>query len=113
MKKNKIKLSAFAQELADSMEQSLAYMKGKGKARITTVTIPDPPPAFAAKRILTVRTKCGYSQAQFARLLNVSAKTVQGWEQGLRNPTGSALRLLQVIENPLCMKQVMPVHNDR
>ena len=36
------------------------------------------------------------SQAVFARLLNVSAKTVQSWEQGARQPSESARRLLQV-----------------
>lgn len=40
------------------------------------------------------------SQSVFARLLMVSTKTVQSWEQGVRNPMHSSLRLIQFIENP-------------
>jgi putative transcriptional regulator len=43
------------------------------------------------------------SQAMFARLLNVSPKTVQSWEHGTRKPSQAALRLIQVFEqNPRC-----------
>ena len=41
------------------------------------------------------------SQAVFARLLNVSTKTVQSWEQGTRKPSRAALRLIQIFgKNP-------------
>ena len=36
----------------------------------------------------------------FARFLSVSPKTLQSWEQGGRNPSGTAARLLQVIDRP-------------
>jgi DNA-binding XRE family transcriptional regulator len=36
------------------------------------------------------------SQAVFARMLNVSTKTMQSWEQGTRNPSEAARRLIQV-----------------
>ena len=36
------------------------------------------------------------SQAVFARLLNVSTKTVQSWEQGVRTPSHASRRLLQI-----------------
>lgn len=36
------------------------------------------------------------SQAVFAKLLNVSAKTVQRWEQGVRQQSDASRRLLQV-----------------
>jgi putative transcriptional regulator len=32
----------------------------------------------------------------FARLLNVSVKTVQGWEQGVREPSDASLKLLAI-----------------
>ena len=38
------------------------------------------------------------SQAQFARLLNVSVKTLQNWEQARREPTGPAKALLRIVE---------------
>jgi len=30
--------------------------------------------------------------------LNVSTKTVQGWEQGLRKPSNASLRLLEIVQ---------------
>jgi putative transcriptional regulator len=37
----------------------------------------------------------------FARLLNVSLKTVQAWEQGIRQPGDAALKLLTIArKNP-------------
>jgi putative transcriptional regulator len=39
-----------------------------------------------------------YSQSAFAYLLNVSPKTVQAWEQGLRSPSDAALKLLAIAE---------------
>jgi putative transcriptional regulator len=36
------------------------------------------------------------SQALFARFLNVSANTVESWEQGLRQPDQAALKLLTI-----------------
>ncbi|MCC6154411.1 MAG: hypothetical protein IT367_11665 [Candidatus Hydrogenedentes bacterium] len=37
------------------------------------------------------------SQTVFAAPLNVSKKTVQSWEQGIRSPSDASLRLLQII----------------
>jgi len=38
------------------------------------------------------------SQSVFAAYLNASISTVQKWENGEKKPTGTALRLLPVIE---------------
>jgi putative transcriptional regulator len=43
-----------------------------------------------------VREKTGLSQSQFARLLGVSIRTLQDWEQGRRAPSGAARTLLLV-----------------
>ena len=37
------------------------------------------------------------SQAVFAAVVNVSVKTVQSWEQGVREPSDAALRMLQLM----------------
>jgi len=38
------------------------------------------------------------SQSVFARVLNVSPKTLQSWEQGIRKAAQAAQRLLEVLE---------------
>jgi DNA-binding transcriptional regulator YiaG len=48
--------------------------------------------------VLAVREKVKLSQAQFARLLNVSVRTLQNWEQARREPTGPAKALLRIVE---------------
>lgn len=47
-------------------------------------------PALAARKSL------GMSQAEFSKLLGVSVRTVQDWEQGRKQPSGAASTLLKV-----------------
>src|SRR4051812_32681305 len=46
----------------------------------------------------TLRSRLQLSQAEFARMLCVSVRTVQNWEQGRRSPTGPAAALLRIID---------------
>lgn len=46
--------------------------------------------------ILAARTKTELSQAQFAKLLGVSVRTLQDWEQGRREPSGAAKTLIRI-----------------
>ena len=56
------------------------------------------PPAMDAKRIQRIREKQKVSQPVFARYLNVSESTVEKWESGAKKPSGSALKLLDVVD---------------
>lgn len=76
-------LERFKQDLLKSVKQ----MRQGEAARVTHVKVPQ-----AAK----ARSGTGLSQQQFARLLGVSARTLQDWEQGRREPTGAAKTLLRV-----------------
>jgi len=70
---------------------------GRGKRIAVSV-----PPAAA------VRQKSGLSQADFARLLGVSVRTLQDWEQGRRSPTGAARSLLLVaVKRPKVLREVL------
>ena len=55
----------------------------------------EPLEPFQIKRI---REASNVSQAVFAAYLNTSVSTIQKWEIGNKKPTGSALKLLHLVE---------------
>ena len=65
---------------------------------LKTFAVPAPPPTYTPERIKRIRKSLRMSQGVFAHVLNVSTKTVQSWEQGLREPTQAGQRLLDVLE---------------
>lgn len=81
------------------MKQALHHAQGKdGKVTMTEIRILEPK-VMSAKQIAALRTKLRLSQSVFAKLLNVSPKTVMAWEQGQNPPNGCSLRMLEMIEN--------------
>ena len=46
---------------------------------------------------LAARAGTGLSQAQFAKLIGVSRRTLQEWEQGRKRPSGPAAALLRIV----------------
>ena len=50
------------------------------------------------EEIKQIRESSRVSQAVFARLLNTSLSTVQKWEIGQKKPTGTALKLLHLVQ---------------
>lgn len=80
--------------LKKGLEECIAHEKGELTLR--TLEVPEAPPSMDAKTILGLRQASRMSQAIFARVLNISTKTLQSWEQGTRVPSMAALRLLQI-----------------
>ena len=70
-------------DIGEEILQSIRDLKA-GKGRIVLS------PAIEA------RSKTGLSQSQFAALLGVSVRTLQGWEQGRKQPSGAARTLLAI-----------------
>ncbi|MDP1593733.1 MAG: DNA-binding transcriptional regulator [Gallionella sp.] len=50
------------------------------------------------EEIKRIREASHVSQAVFAALLNTSVSTVQKWEIGQKRPTGTALKLLHMVQ---------------
>jgi len=82
---------------ANAYQNPNAYQQAKITRRTPAIKIPAAP-NYKLADIKRIRASTQYSQSLFAWLLNVSVKTVQSWESGLREPAGSALRLLQIID---------------
>jgi len=49
--------------------------------------------------VKTIREKIGLSQQEFANLLRISKRTLEGWEQGHRKLTGPVRALLTIFKN--------------
>lgn len=57
--------------------------------------------------VAVARAATGLSQATFARLLGVSVRTLQEWEQGRKVPSGAAATLLKVAaRHPEVLKEL-------
>ena len=91
-------MSKFFKDLKKGLEEAVAYKQGKTKLRSKVVEIVEPPAEYKAKEIKIIRENGNYSQSVFAKILNVSIKTVQSWESGQRVPSHAALRLLEIVD---------------
>jgi len=77
-------------ELVGSIKEAGQILRGEVRpARATT---------FEALDIRAVREKLELPRAKFSRLLGVSERTLEGWEQGRRRPTGAARTLLNIAD---------------
>lgn len=71
-------------EYQDSLRLSLTQLKNGEFSRMTSV------PA-------QIRQKANLSQSEFAHALGISVNTLKSWEQGQRQPSGSARVLLGLL----------------
>ena len=79
-----------AQFQADLLQSVREYKSGNF-ARKTFIS-----PESLATDATRARARMALSQLQFAKLLGVSVRTLQEWEQGRKKPTGAAQTLLRV-----------------
>ena len=82
------------ERLKTGLQEGIAH--AKGELTLKTVEVPEPPPEIDAKTLVALREEAKMSQGVFAKMLFVSAKTVQSWEQGTRSPSCASRRLIQV-----------------
>lgn len=81
-------------DLAADLLQSVREMKA---GHVQVVSSP----------VIEARKRTGLSQSQFAALMGVSVRTLQGWEQGRKQPSGAARTLLAIAStNPKALLAV-------
>jgi len=80
-----------------ALKDVLAHARGELELKTTRVFVD--PPEYDAKALTKLRRRADLSQNAFARLLGVTPKTLQSWEQGTRRPSRPARRLLQIYED--------------
>lgn len=74
-------------DLGAELLQAACEIRAGKAARVHHVKVPE---------IVEARARTGLSQQQFAAMLGVSPRTLKGWEQGRRKPTGAARSLLTI-----------------
>jgi putative transcriptional regulator len=92
------------EELTKSVKQAGEIARGQRR--------PSRKFAYSPSRVQAVRERAELSQAQFARLLNVSVRTLQNWEQARREPTGPAKALLRIVEQEPALALRALMHTD-
>jgi putative transcriptional regulator len=100
-----------AEQIRKGLEEAIRHARGEITLRSTVVELPDEPPEIDAPTLVALRDQSRMSQAVFARLLNVSTKTVQSWEQGVRTPSHASRRLIQIYSQypeTVCQSVGMP-----
>ncbi len=84
------------EEFQNDLLASVRQMKTGKAARVTAVEV---------SAATEARNRVGMSQSEFAKLLGVSVRTLQDWEQGRREPSGAAKTLLRIAsQNPEAVK---------
>lgn len=87
-------LQKFQEDLLESVKQ----MRRGQASRVSKVKL---------SAVAEARASVGLSQQEFALLLGVSARTLQDWEQGRREPTGAARTLLKVaVKHPKVLREL-------
>jgi putative transcriptional regulator len=88
------------EELLDSVREGGSILRGHRK--------PSRRFEVGPSGIRAIRERTSLSQSEFARLIGVSIKTLQNWEQDRRRPTGPAATLLRIIayEPQLAVKAI-------
>lgn len=77
-------------ELLESVREGGAILRGEG--------VPSRSFSFEGPDVRSLREKHGLSQPKFAAVMGISVGTLRNWEQGRRQPEGSARVLLRVVE---------------
>ena len=82
-------------EIKVGLKEAIEYEKGNLKANTRTLSI-TPVEEFTASEIKDIRKNTGMTQVLFAKYLGVSLKTVEAWEAGRNQPSGTACRMLSI-----------------
>ena len=91
-------MSEFFDELMTGLNEAVAIERGELKGRKTVYEI-QPVKTYNNIQIKQIRTEVGMTQVLFASYMGVSCKTVEAWEKGTNHPTGTACRLISMLEN--------------
>lgn len=91
-------MNSVYESMISGLSEAIADAKTGGKMlQRKTITIV-PVKMYEAVEIQHIRKRTGMSQKVFASYMGVSQKTVEAWEAGRNHPSGTASRILSMME---------------
>jgi putative transcriptional regulator len=97
-KKEIVTKDNFEELLVESVSQGLSHVRGETELTTYRVVLVKEPPKYSKTKIKKIRSNLNMSQSMFAKLFGESTSAIQQWEQGNRNMSKSARRLLNLLE---------------
>lgn len=92
----------FGLRLEEGLREALAWKRGDIALPVRNVDV------MPAARVKEIRKAVAKTSKEFEARFGVPARTVEGWEQGRRQPDPAARVLLTVIErNPEAVEQAL------
>ena len=90
-------MSEVSGSIMRGLQEMLDHAQGKIKLRSRHVAA-TPPKEYSADEIRNIRDNLNMSQGFFAEVIGVSKKTVESWEYGRVKPSGTASRILTILD---------------
>jgi putative transcriptional regulator len=82
------------ERLKKGLKEGISH--ARGELALKTADVPEEPPEIDGLTLAALREEAAMTQSLFAKVLNVSSKTVQSWEQGVREPSMSSRRMIHI-----------------
>lgn len=96
-------MGKLGQEILEALEETRQFIKGRATGGRVTLMVDGQP-----INLREIRSKLGMTREEFARAFAFKTKTVQNWEQGVRQPTDHTLAYLKLIAaNPVSVYQTL------
>src|SRR5271156_197446 len=94
----------FGEALLEGLREAAAWKRGEIALPVRNV------PSLTAERVKAIRRSIAKPSRDFPRRFDIPLRTLEGWEQGRRQPDPAASVLLRVIErNPKLVEEVVEV----
>lgn len=91
-------MSSLFEDLCQGLNEAIEIEKGSLKGKETVLEI-EPVRKFSGKEVKRIRNQQGMTQKVFAMCLGVSPKTIEAWECDRNEPSGSACRLMMLLDD--------------
>ncbi|MFZ2109696.1 MAG: transcriptional regulator [Roseiarcus sp.] len=92
----------FGGALLEGLREAVAWKRGEVALPVRNA------PSLTAERVKAIRKSVAKTSREFSRRFGIPVRTLEGWEQGRRQPDPAASVLLRVIErNPKAVEEVV------